>query len=201
MNSFRKRKVNNNFEHLQSKNLGNSASHSAQNCYVDSRVMLIVNGALIQFILYQIGKMALKLHKNKVAYYCFVKIIQISYFKNENLHFKAIKWIRFLLNIFMEKRKNNNNLAGGFKSLIVKLKLKRTSSNMSINLGNEEEIYINKSSIEYMKKYLSNLVEIFEKNKYKRREKKTIIELLSALDKKLVYKQKNLKNEQKKPNF
>ena len=201
--SIKKKKANNNLE-LLNKNLGNYSSRSAKDCYVDSRVMLIVNGALIQFILYQIGKMALKLHKNKVAYFCFVKLIQISYFKNENLHFKAIKWIRYLLNTFMEKRKNSNNIAGGFKSMIVKLKLKRTSSNISINLGNEEEIYINKSTIEYMKKYLRNLVELFEKNKYKRREKKTIIELLSLLDKKIVYKHKIICDnivKKKPPNF
>jgi len=199
--SLKKKKYNNNYEFLLYKNIGNYISHSIKDCYVDSRVMLIVNGALIQFILYQIGKMALKLHKNKVAYYCFVKLIQISFFKNENLHFKAIKWIRFLLNSFMEKRKSNKK--GGLKSMIVKFKLKRTNSNMSINLGNEEEIYISKSSIEYMKKYLKNLVEIFEKNKYKRREKKTIIELLALLDKKIVYKQKLISDNsvKKKPNF
>ena len=199
--SIKKKKFNNNFEFLLYKNIGNYISNKIKDCYVDSRVMLIVNGSLIQFILYQIGKMALKLHKNKVAYYCFVKIIQISFFKNENLHFKAIKWIRFLLNSFAEKRKSSN--IGGLKSFIVKLKYKRTNSNMSINLGNEEEIYINKSSIDFMKKYLKNLVEIFEKNKYKRREKKTIIELLDVLDKKIVYRQKVITDEgnKKKPSF
>ena len=116
--SIKKKKFNNNFEYLLYKNLGTYLSHKIKDCYVDSRVMLIVNGSLIQFILYQIGKMSLKLHKNKVAYYCFVKLLQISFFKNENLHFKAIKWIRFLLNSFAEKRKSNN--LAGYKAFIIK---------------------------------------------------------------------------------
>ena len=190
----------NNLDFMQIKNNGTFISNKSKDCYVDSRVMLIVNGALIQFILYQIGKMALKLHKNKVAYFCFVKLIQISFFKNENLHFKAIKWIRFLLNSFAEKRQNNNV---GYKSFFAKLKTKKSNHNLSINFGNEEEIYINKSSIDFMKKYLKNLVEIFEKNKYKRREKKTIIELLAILDKKIIYKHR-ISNEEVnrvKPSF
>ena len=199
--TIRKKKFNNNLEYLLYKNIGNYLSNKIKDCYVDSRVMLIVNGSLIQFILYQIGKMSLKLHKNKAAYYCFVKLLQISFFKNENLHFKAIKWIRYLLNSFAEKRKIDN--LGGYKAFIVKLKLKKSNNNLSINLGNEEEIYITKSSIEFMKKYLKNLVEIFEKNKYKRREKKTIIELLTMLDKKIVYKNKVISDDKskKKPNF
>ena len=198
--TYKKKKFNNNFELFLFKNIGTYISHSAKDCYVDSRVMLIVNGSLIQFILYQIGKMALKLHKNKVAYYCFVKLIQISFFKNENLHFKAIKWIRYLLNSFLEKKKNNN---AGLKSLIVKFKSKKNNCNMSINLGSEDDVLISKSSIDYMKKYLRNLVEIFEKNKYKRREKKVIIELLSVLEKKIIYKQKIINDDaiKKKPNF
>ena len=198
--SIKKKKINSNIEFVLNKNYGTYSSNKTKDCYVDSRVMLIVNGSLIQFILYQIGKMSLKLHKNKVAYYCFVKLIQISFFKNENLHFKAIKWIRYLLNSFSEKRKSNNL---GFKAFIVKLKLKKSNNNMSINLGNDEEVFINKSSIEFMKKHLKNLVEIFEKNKYKRREKKTIIELLSVLDKKIVYKHKIISEDKniKKPSF
>ena len=198
--TYKKKKYNNNFELFLFKNIGTYITHNLKECYVDSRVMLIVNGSLIQFILYQIGKMALKLHKNKVAYYCFVKLIQISYFKNENLHFKAIKWIRYLLNSFLEKRKKNNV---GLKSLIVKFKSKKNNYNMSINLGSEDDILISKSSIDYMKKYLGNLVEIFEKNKYKRREKKVIIELLSVLEKKIIYKQKIINDDaiKKKPNF
>ena len=38
-----------------------------------------------------------------------------------------------------------------------------------------------------MKSYLQNLIEIFEKNKYKRREKKISKELLSLLEKKINY--------------
>ena len=197
--STKRRKQTNTFDFIPSKNVG---SHSLylKDCYVDSRVMLIVNGSLIQFILYQIGKMALKLHKSKVAYYCFVKLIQISYFKNENLHFKAIKWIRFLLNSFIEKRKNNNTQ---LKSLVVKFKPKRNNNMPSINLGSDEEILINKTSIDYMKKNLRILVFNFEKNKYKRREKKIIIELLTVLDKKIVYKQKVINHDaiKKKTNF
>ena len=195
---IKKKKVNIGNDFLY-KNIGNLTEHKMKDCYVDSRVMLIVNGSLIQFILYQIGKMALKMHKTKVAYFCFVKLISISFFKNENLHFKAIKWIRYLLNHFMEKRKNN---IGNYQSLIIKFKLKMTRSNMSVNLGNEDEILINKSSIDYMKKYLKNLVVLFEKNKYKRREKKVILELLAILDKKIVYKPKVIsENTKKKPNF
>lgn len=196
--SVKRKKANTNFDYLFYKNYGSYMSHNAKECYVDSRVMLIVNGILIQFILYQIGKMSLKLHKYKVSYYCFVKLIQISFFKNEDLHFKSIKWIRFLLNDFLERKKNTNI---GLKSLSTRFKAKRTNSSNSFYWINEDEVYIKKSSIDYMKKYLKSLVELFEKNKYKRREKKTIIELLSALEKKLVYRQKNIKNEQKRPNF
>ena len=78
--SIKRKKANTNFDYLFYKNYGSYMSHNAKECYVDSRVMLIVNGSLIQFILYQIGKMSLKLHKYKVSYYCFVKLIQISFF-------------------------------------------------------------------------------------------------------------------------
>lgn len=196
--SIKRKKANTNFEYLFYKNYGSYMSHNSKECYVDSRVMLIVNGALIQFILYQIGKMSLKLHKPKVSYYCFVKITQISFFKNEDLHFKSIKWIRYLLNDYFEKKKSSNI---GLKSLTTRFKAKRTNSSNSFYWINEDETYIKKSSIDYMKKYFKSLIELFEKNKYKRREKKTIIELLSALDKKLVYRQKNIKNAQKRPNF
>ena len=70
--------------------------------------MLIVNGSLIQLLLYQIGKMALKIHRIKSAYFCFVKLIQISFFKNENIHFRAIKWLRFILNKQITKGKKSS---------------------------------------------------------------------------------------------
>ena len=54
----------------------------------------------------------------------------------------------------------------------------------------EKEIFIKKSSIDYMKDYLKGLIEIFEKNKYKRREKKISKELLSTLERKIDYNKK-----------
>ena len=192
--SIKRKKVNTNFDYLFYKNYGSSyISQNVKECYVDSRVMLIVNGTLIQFILYQIGKMSLKLHKYKVAYYCFVKLIQISFYKNENLHFRAIKWLRFLINNNIDKKKYNIST---LKSLTSRLKFNK-------NNNNEDEDYINKSSIDYMKKFLVKLVEQFEKNKYKRREKKTIIEFLSTLDKKLVYRHRAINDDalKKKQNF
>jgi hypothetical protein len=83
--------------------------------------------------------------------------------------------------------------------------MKRNNNMPSINLGSDEEIIINKTSIDFMKKYLRDLVEVFEKNKYKRREKKIIIELLTVLEKKIIYKQKLVSNEpnkkKQKPTF
>ena len=167
------------------KNFGILISKVIKKCYIDSRVMLIVNGSLIQFILYQIGKMALKLHRIKSAYFCFVKLIQISFFKNENIHFKAIKWLRFILSKQVTKGKK----ASPIKFLQFMSKRKNNSYSSLIPIE-EKEIFIKKSSIDYMKDYLKGLIEIFEKNKYKRREKKISKELLSTLERKIDYNKK-----------
>ena len=180
--NIKKKNFKNNKYFLLVKNFGILVSQVIKECYIDSRVMLIVNGSLLQLIFYQIGKMALKMHKIKAAYFCFVKLIQISYFQNENIHFKAIKWLRFILKSQIGKEKKSN----GF--MLQLLSQKRNNSYGSLNLGGEEEIYIKKSSIEYMKTYIKSLLEIFEKNKYKRREKKLSKELLFLLEKKIIYK-------------
>ena len=193
--AFQKKKLNNNNSNHFSifKNFGFFVSQFIKKCYIDSRVMLIVNGSLIQGILYQIGKIALKMHKIKTAYFCFVKLIQISFFKNENFHFKAIKWIRFILKNQANKGKKNS----GLKLLQFQSQRKKNSYN-SLGQGEEEERFINKSSIDYMKDYIKNLIEIFEKNKYKRREKKLSKELLSLLEKKIDYKQYQINDPRKK---
>ena len=176
----------NNNHYLFFKNIGFLVKQVIKKCYIDSRVMLIVNGSLIQMILYQIGKMALKMHKIKPAYFCFVKLIQISYFKNENIHFKAIKWLRYIINIQINKGKSPLGLK------LLQFQSKRNNSNYLVNGGDEESL-IKKSSIEYMKNYIKNIIEIYEKNKYKRREKKISKELLSVLDKKIDYNKYNQK--------
>ena len=178
-----KKNFNNNNNHfLLFKNFGVLLSQIIKKSYIDSRVMLIVNGSLMQVILYQIGKMALKMHKIKTAYFCFVKLIQISFFKNENIHFKAIKWIRFILKNQASKGKKSSTLK------LLQFQSKRNNNSYgSLATVEEEETFIKKSSIEYMKSYLQNLIEIFEKNKYKRREKKISKELLSLLEKKINY--------------
>ena len=183
------KKFNNKTNFLLYKNLGLLVSQVVKKSYIDSRVMLIINGSLLQMILYQIGKMALKLHKIKPAYFCFVKLIQSSYFKNEYIHFRAIKWIRSIIN----KQINKGKKQLGFT--ILQFHSKRRFNNFnSINAVDEEESYIKKSSIEYMKSYIKNLIEIFEKNKYKRREKKISKELLSFLEKKIDYSQSSQRN-------
>ena len=176
----------NNKHYLLFKNIGFLVKQVIKKCYIDSRVMLIVNGSLIQMILYQIGKMALKIHKIKPAYFCFVKLIQISYFKNENIHFKAIKWLRYIINIQINKGKNPFGLK------LLQFQSKRNNSNYLANEDDEESL-IKKSSIEYMKNYINNIIEILEKNKYKRREKKISKELLSVLEKKIDYNKYNQK--------
>ena len=104
--------------------------------------------------------MALKLHRIKSAYFCFVKLIQISFFKNENIHFKAIKWLRFILSKQVTKGKK----ASPIKFLQFMSKRKNNSYSSLIPIE-EKEIFIKKSSIDYMKDYLKGLIEIFEKNK------------------------------------
>ena len=185
-----KKNFNNNNNHfLLFKNFGVLLSQIIKKSYIDSRVMLIVNGSLMQVILYQIGKMALKMHKIKTAYFCFVKLIQISFFKNENIHFKAIKWIRFILKNQANKGKKSSTLK------LLQFQSKRNNNSYgSLATVEEEETFIKKSSIEYMKSYLQNLIEIFEKNKYKRREKKISKELLSLLEKKINYIMPNRNN-------
>ena len=185
-NALNVRKTKNDFNHnhnLPYKNLSYFVTKliNIKKCYIDSRVMLIVNGSLMQVILYQIGKIALKMNKIKSAYFCFVKLIQISFFKNENIHFRAIKWLRYILNTQVSP--NNNPL----KLKILQFQSKRKNSLVSFSNKEEEETYIKKSSIEYLKDYLKNMIEILEKNKYKRREKKLSKELLSILEKKIDY--------------
>ena len=177
----RKKQFNNNDPNLPYKKLEYFVSKliNIKKCYIDSRVMLIVNGSLMQIILYQIGKIALKMHKIKSAYFCLVKLIQISVFKNDNIHFKAIKWLRYILT----SQLNHNKKQLGLK--LLQFESKRKNSFINFTNIEEEEIYIKKSSIEYMKDYLKNIIQIFEKNKYKRREKKLSKELLSILEKKI----------------
>ena len=181
--NFNKKKFNNKNHLLLFRNIGYMASKiiNDKKCYIDSRVMLIVNGTLIQLILYQIGKIAIKMHKVTSAYFCFVKLIQISVFKNENIHFRAIKWLRYILS-----NQVNNSNSKLIWSKMLQFQSKRKSTILS-SFGKieEEENYIKKSSIEYMKDYLKNMIEIFEKNKYKRREKKISKELLALLEKKI----------------
>ena len=188
LNIHKKNFNNNNNSNLPYKKFGYFESKLINNkkCYIDSRVMLIVNGSLMQIILYQIGKIALKMHKIKSAYFCFVKLIQISFFKNENIHFRAIKWLRFILS----SQVNPNKKQLGLKLLQFQSKRKNSFIRFT-NIEEEEETYIKKSSIEYMKDYLKNIIEIFEKNKYKRREKKLSKELLSTLEKKIDYNMLN----------
>ena len=186
--NMNKKKINKNNQYLILKNLGFLSSKVIKK-YIDSRVMLIVNGSLIQIILYQIGKMALKMHKIKPAYFCFVKLLQISFFKNENIHFKTIKWLRFILKNKISEGKKNSEF-----TLLQLLSRRKNVVYGFLANGEEEESLIKKSSIEYLKSYLKSLLEIFEKNKYKRREKKLIKELLSILEKKIDYNNLNKKN-------
>ena len=189
INIDKKKLNNNNNNFLIVKNFGFLVSKVIKKFYIDSRVMLIVNGSLMQLILYQIGKIALKMHKIKSAYFCFVKLVQISFFQNENIHFKAIKWLRFILKNQINKGKKNSTLK------LLQFQSKRKNNNYSsLGTGEEEEIFIKKPSIEYMKSYIKSLIEIFEKNKYKRREKKLCKELLSLLEKRIDYNNLYQKN-------
>ncbi len=63
---------------------------------VDSRIMLIINGIYFELILFYIGKFSIKLRKYKIAYFCFFKLLSISNFKNQKIHFKALKWLEKL---------------------------------------------------------------------------------------------------------
>ena len=65
--NIQKKRFNNNNHFLLFKNFGLLLSQVIKKSYIDSRVMLIVNGSLMQTILYQIGKKSLKMHKIKTA--------------------------------------------------------------------------------------------------------------------------------------
>ena len=68
------------------------------NIIVDSRIMLIINGIYFELILFNIGKFSVKIRKYKIAYICFFKLLSISNFKNQKIHFKALKWLEKLNN-------------------------------------------------------------------------------------------------------
>ena len=154
-------------------------------CKINSRIMLIINGNLIEYILYNIGKFAFKTGKMKIAYFTFFNILHLSYFENENLHLKCLKWINKINQIFKKdifeielKRQNTKkkkrkttykNLKKDYKPLFIEEK------------QFDKNNFISKSSIDFLKEYINNFL-----------LKNEILLLQNNNDKKILYDMINL---------
>lgn len=118
---------------------------------VDPRIMLIVNGSLMEYIVYCIAKFAKKVEKYKVAYVAFQHFFHLSYFKNENLHCKALKAFKRINEIITEKKEDLNS--------------KRKSKNIiKINPFEFQSQYMKKSSIDHLKIELRKYISSFSQN-------------------------------------
>lgn len=118
---------------------------------VDPRIMLIVNGTLMEYIVYSIAKFAKKVEKYKVAYVAFQHFFHLSYFKNENLHCKALKALKKINEIIGEQKED--------------LVSKRKSTKMiKINPIELQSQFLKKSSIDHLKVELRKYSSSFSQN-------------------------------------
>ena len=121
---------------------------------VDPRIMLIVNGNLMQFILYYIAKYAQKLNKYKCTYQALDYLFHISYYKNEPLFFKAFKTLK-KVNDILQEQQNWNNSNKETKSKISSSKGSVKSASSFDNDKNESSSSLKTSTIVYLKKEIT----------------------------------------------
>ena len=102
---------------------------------VDPRIMFIINGVIMEQILYHIGKICNRVQKKKLAALVFNKLLEITYFRSENIHRKACNKlydILFLTKFTQQKnqeaiyylsecllKKNKNRFNNENKSLLI----------------------------------------------------------------------------------
>ena len=152
-------------------------------CKVNSRIMLIINGILIEFILYNIGKFAYKIGKYKIAYFTFFNMLHLSFYQNENLHLKSLKQINNINKKFKnEILKLNNNFPNRKKTKrITKKNIKK-----NFHLLDEKQNFISKNLIDFFKENLKE--KLFKKkfNKFflpRNNEQKILFDILKILEK------------------
>ena len=133
------------------------------NCKVNSRIMLIINGILIEFILYNIGKFAYKIGKFKVAYFTFFNMLHLSFYENENLHLKSFKWINNINQKFKNEIMELNKIFPSGRKKTKRITTKNIKKNFQLNLLDVKQKFISKNLIEYFKE---NLKDILIKKKF-----------------------------------
>lgn len=146
---------------------------SKPNCKVDPRIMLIVNGNIMEYIVYNIAKFAKKLEKYKITYIAMQHFFHLSYYKNENLHCKALKALSRVNEIIKSKKEDNNNPKRKSKNLI------------KINSIELQSRFIKKSSIDHLKIELRKYISLYRKeNNLTEYDKtmNTVNDILSSLE-------------------
>ena len=128
------------------------------NCKVNSRIMLIINGILIEFILYNIGKFAYKIGKFKVAYFTFFNMLHLSFYENENLHLKSFKWINNINQKFKNEIMELNKIFPSGRKKTKRITTKNIKKNFQLNLLDVKQKFISKNLIEYFKENLKDIL-------------------------------------------
>ena len=146
---------------------------SKPNCKVDPRIMLIVNGNIMEYIVYNIAKFAKKSEKYKITYIAMQHFFHLSYYKNENLHCKALKALSRVNEILKSKKEDNNNPKRKSKNLI------------KINSFELQSRFIKKSSIDHLKIELRKYISLYKKENNLTEYNKTmntVNDILSSLE-------------------
>ena len=112
---------------------------------VDPRVMFIINGVIMEQILYNIGKICNRVQKKKLAAWVFNKLLEITYFRSENIHRKACNKLYEILFLTKFSSQQKNQEASYYMSecLLKKIKNRFDNKNKSLLIMVSENLLKN----------------------------------------------------------
>jgi len=132
---------------------------------LDPRVMFVVNGVIIEQVLYQTGKICSKIGKKKLAAWVYNKLMEVSYFRSTEIEQSCCKKLyKFLFDT------NPNNILEKKDFILSKKKLEkicnRFSKNKNVQLIISENLLKSFSSTyelrEILLKCINNYMEQFD---------------------------------------
>ena len=123
---------------------------------IDPRVMLIINGIIIEQILFNLGRVCEKLKKKQLAGWIFNKMMEISYFRSNEIYRKACNKLKKFFEIEKENLEFSN-----CKNLLEKIsrRLKKYSGNKRICIIVSENLLKNFNSSYELREVLLKCVE------------------------------------------
>jgi hypothetical protein len=128
---------------------------------VDPRVMFIINGVIMEQILYNIGKICNKVQKKKLAAWVFNKLMEITYFRSENIHRKACNKLYEILFLtkFTSQHKKQENTYYMSECLLRKIKNRFDNQNKSLLIMISENLLENFCSRYELKEVLLKCID------------------------------------------